>query len=246
MKELIIGLSGKANSGKDTVASMISYIMQVGVTKAKYSEWDIYSKAIKNKYVDKCKKTIIHFADSLKDCLSIIYNIPRDYFDDRHIKDKMYFSIDEHRLLDPKDLLNYHTIINNVDLQIKSINEIRNSNKDKKIVLTLRTLMQYFGTDICRKTFGENVWVDSTMRKAGDIILNENYCIIADVRFKNESDAIKRSAYFGALIKINRNDIFEYDHESENCNVNYTHIIDNNGSLMSLFYNLLDIIYSII
>ena len=39
MKPIIIGINGKRQSGKDTIANMIAYIHSVGVTKANYKEW---------------------------------------------------------------------------------------------------------------------------------------------------------------------------------------------------------------
>ena len=64
MKNIIIGIAGQLNSGKDTVASMINYIHQQGVTKASYRDWQISQ----SHYDINFKHKIIHFADPLKDC----------------------------------------------------------------------------------------------------------------------------------------------------------------------------------
>jgi len=52
----------------------------------------------------------------------------------------------------------------------------------------IRRLLQVFGTDVGRRMFGENVWIDMAFK---DIKPDENV-VIADVRFPNEADAIKQ------------------------------------------------------
>lgn len=63
---------------------------------------------------------------------------------------------------------------------------------------TPRMALQKMGTEAGRKVFGEDVWVESTMRKARDL---ENV-VIADVRFPNEVNAIKRAG--GVVVWIVR------------------------------------------
>ncbi len=65
-KGQLIGLLGRAGSGKDTVADAI--IESVGLSQA-------------NRGIVR-----IAFADKLKDVLSDVYGIPRHYFDDRGLK----------------------------------------------------------------------------------------------------------------------------------------------------------------
>lgn len=78
-------------------------------------------------------------------------------------------------------------------------NELTNNYWDDK-QLTAREVMELVGTDIFRK-MQQNVWADATMKKIRD----ENYdlAIIADCRFPNEVEAIKKSG--GLVIKLNRN-----------------------------------------
>ena len=62
-KPSLIGIKGFKGSGKDTVASMISYILYVGTTKANFDSWHAQHQAdiVSNSEI------IIHFADKLKD-----------------------------------------------------------------------------------------------------------------------------------------------------------------------------------
>lgn len=43
-KVTIVGIKGFKGSGKDTVASMISYILHDGIMKASYDTWLLYHK----------------------------------------------------------------------------------------------------------------------------------------------------------------------------------------------------------
>lgn len=241
MKKFIIGIAGKAGSGKDTVANMINYILDVGITNAKYQQW-LFNKL---SYENKLKERLIHFADPLKDCLSIIYNIPREYFDNREYKEQYYYSLDEHRFIKENDLLTSHKIVTIGNLQYDSLPAHKLLFPNKNLVIKLRDLMQYYGTDLCRRQLDYNIWINCVMRKAGNIVDKYNYCIIGDVRFKNEADAINNSALYGGLIKINRN-VEQLSHESENIDFNCAYEIDNNGNKLQLFYSVLNIIQTII
>jgi len=78
--------------------------------------------------------------------------------------------------------------------------------------LTAREVMQFVGTDMFRK-MKNDVWASATIQK----IKNDDnddlpIAIIADCRFPNEVDAIKRAG--GYVIKLTRN-LFNSDHASE-------------------------------
>ena len=75
--------------------------------------------------------------------------------------------------------------------------------------LSAREVLQIVGTDMFR-AMQHNVWANTTIRK----IQTENpeLAIIADCRFPNEVEAIKKAG--GAIIKLQRN-IYGSDHASE-------------------------------
>ena len=184
MKNYIIGIAGTKNSGKDTVASMINYIFAVGVTRASYGNYIIKKKHTYDFYKDR----IIHFADGLKDALSIIYNIPRDKFDDRDAKDNMYYNIKSCKFVPSNIVENKHNVeIITIDrLKNFNINTILRCSENRLVYIKLRTLMQYFGTDVCRNLLSDDIWIRQTMNKAVNIAETRKLCIIPDVRFAND------------------------------------------------------------
>lgn len=246
MKNYIIGIAGTKNSGKDTVASMINYIFAVGVTRASYGNYIIKKKHTYDFYKDR----IIHFADGLKDALSIIYNIPRDKFDDRDAKDNMYYNIKSCKFVPSNIVENKHNVeIITIDrLKNFNINTILRCSENRFVYIKLRTLMQYFGTDVCRNLLSDDIWIRQTMNKAVNIAETRKLCIIPDVRFANEAEAIQSrdASLYGGLIMINRNSSGSAEHSSENVKVVADFNIDNNRSLMMLFYQVLAICQKII
>jgi hypothetical protein len=65
--------------------------------------------------------------------------------------------------------------------------------------LTPRWVLQYWGTEVCRKAFHNNIWIaslENKLRKTKDNI------VIPDVRFPNEVSAIKNAG--GTVIRVVR------------------------------------------
>lgn len=76
--------------------------------------------------------------------------------------------------------------------------------------MTAREVMQYVGTNVFRKMYG-NVWVDATIRRIKDE--GSQITLIADCRFPNEVEGIQNNN--GKVIRLNRNPHPEDKHESE-------------------------------
>jgi len=237
MKSYIVGISGQLNSGKDTFASMLNYIFYKGVAKANYSDWLTH----RVKWDLTNEHRITHFADPMKDCLSIIYNIPRKYFDDRDKKDVEWYSFSQRRFLTEAEA----SFSEYVGITIESLTVKYNLNyiiedierKGKTPVIRLRTLMQYFGTEIGRKLLGNNLWINSTMYRAADIAETTGLCIIPDVRYRNENNAIVKHILYGGDIEIRRESTDQVaKHDSEDIDFKSTFPIQNNGTKMQLFY----------
>ena len=250
MKSYIIGLAGHKGCGKDTVASMINYIFATGISRAKYSDWLIKRVSVDETYKDR----IVHFADSLKDCLSIIYNIPRSAFDDRKMKDEMYDNFNTGRFEEINTIADRrvaYIVLTNSVLRFNSLNEELRLYNELTPVIKLRTLMQYFGTEVCRNNLGDNIWVKSAIGKIVEVAANRRLCLVPDVRFANEAAAIRRNddSLYGGLIRIN-NDFNGYsdndNHTSEDINFDVDFTIENNGTLTELFYKTLEICQKIL
>ena len=232
-RNILIGIAGKANSGKDTVASMIEYIYRVG-TSANYTGWIVKNNLL---YTD----VVTHFADPLKECVSIMFNIDKSVFYDRKYKDEYFYIFNERRFIDYQQANKSYNIIEHSDLDYKTLSELIFQNP--KSCIKLRTLLQYIGTDICRKYINEDLWINSTLNKAIDISKNKGVCIIGDVHFENESDAIRHRTK-GIVIKLVRGNDTS-NHSSENINFECDYEIENNGTLQQLFYKILEIIQNL-
>jgi hypothetical protein len=101
-------------------------------------------------------------------------------------------------------------------------------------VLTYREILQRFGTEVGRNV-DPDLWIKSTF----NYMESEGNYIITDVRFKNEAKACLDKG--AVLIRINR-ETENMEHQSEHDMddfKDYTHIIDNNGTLEELIDKVL-------
>jgi energy-coupling factor transporter ATP-binding protein EcfA2 len=102
-----------------------------------------------------------------------------------------------------------------------------------KYGMTVRELLQKFGTEFIRETVHPNLWVESTLND-----YNGQHWVITDLRFLNECDAIKSRG--GIVVKVNR-ETRKDSHPSEN-EIDFIipdYEIDNNGSFFDLEFSLI-------
>ena len=131
------------------------------------------------------------------------------------------------------------------------------ANRLNKPQLTPRWVLQYWGTEVCRVGFHDDMWIaslENKLRKSSD------HVVISDCRFPNEIKSIKDAG--GRVIwvqrgelpswhimaaKANQGDIFAAEklkalgvHASETAWVgtDFDCIIDNNGSIDNLYQQL--------
>lgn len=234
-KLTIVGIKGFKGSGKDTVASMISYILHDGIMKANYDTWLLYHK---NGFVEN-DEIIIHFADKLKDDISEFCGIDRKLLDKQEIKENYYYNFKTGIVsTNIKDATYVVDKCNDAILKYNDLSSylvLYNNNVSIKI----RVLLQYYGTNVIRNHFWREAFIRYTMNKAFDIRNSKGQCIIADARFENdECEAIKQCG--GMIIRVDRKLNNNDNHESEQikiCEDDY--IIDNTGTLVGLFYKVL-------
>lgn len=242
----IIGIAGEKNSGKDTIASMINYIFVKGITQANYSNYVINKAKYDNTYADR----IYHFADPLKQVLSIMYNIPIECFYDRKYKDDYWYCFNTGNFLDTKTVINsnYNVIEINDLTKSNTIKDELNSHKEFANVIQLRTLMQYFATNLCRENLKDDIWIKCALGKIIDKARARRVCIVPDVRFANEANALKivNPSLYGGVIRISRDSCEKSEHSSETINFDCDYHIDNNKDLRSLFYKVLQVIQDIV
>ena len=128
--------------------------------------------------------------------------------------------------------------------------------------LTPRWVLQYWGTEVARKNFHNDIWVASVENKLRNT--NDNV-VITDCRFKNEVDAIKKAG--GMTLRIERGvqpnwlkfatdynitqnpqalaELIDQNiHASEYSSVGlkYDHMVDNNKTIDDLHKNIQSII----
>jgi len=120
--------------------------------------------------------------------------------------------------------------------------------------LTPRWVLQYWGTEVCRKAFHDDIWIASLENKIRN---SKDDVVISDCRFPNEIQAIKDAG--GQIIWVQRGDLPEwYDvalasnqghnwafqelkmrkiHASETAWVGteFDSIVDNNGTIDELY-----------
>jgi len=133
--------------------------------------------------------------------------------------------------------------------------------------LTPRWVLQYWGTEVCRQGFHNDIWVASLENQLRQ---TKNNVVITDCRFINELNAIKNAG--GVTIRVSRGpepewfaDAITYNsglhnmgwalsrdrlqksgiHASEYSSVglDYDYVVDNNGTLTDLHNKIEKIIY---
>lgn len=228
-KVTIVGIKGFKGSGKDTVASMISYILHDGIMKASYDTWLLYHK---NGFVEN-DEIIIHFADKLKDDISEFCGIDRKLLDRQEIKENYYYNFKTGIV---------STNIKDIDCVINTVLEYDNLSTllllNNNVSIKIRALLQYYGTNVIRNHFWYNAFVHYTINKAFDIRNKLGQCIIADARFDNECNVIKVCG--GKIIRVDRKVNNDDNHESEQIKISQDdYVIDNTGTLVGLFYKVL-------
>lgn len=236
-KRVIVGIKGAKGSGKDTVASMIHYIKRVGVTAANYDGWE-FSLKVKD---DELDVPTLHFADKIKDDLSLIFGINRECFDDAEYKDNKYYLFQNNSFItEAVQRVNPRPVITIEDLQENNLAAWRASYRHN-CVIKIRTLMQYYGTELIRNQIGVNVWVNITMNKAIKYKNYYGYAVIADVRYHNEAAAIYNVG--GKVIDVTKYNPEQPEHSSEYIiEDGRDYNIDNNGTKLGLFYKVLEFV----
>ena len=236
-KRIIVGVKGTKGSGKDTVADMIRYIMAAGITQASYDNYIWFTKN-RDGELD---VPILHFADKIKDDLSLILNINRSCFDDSKYKDELYYHFRTGSFIKKIDATVPIDEITIKDLAENTLAKLRESFKDDCII-KLRTLMQYYGTEVMRNHIGKEVWINTTINKAIQHRDYYGFAVIADVRFVNEWQAVRNVG--GKIVHVVRGRLEDkVEHSSEHITSSSSdYEIENNGNLMGLFYKVLEFV----
>lgn len=246
-KLLYIGLNGFAGSGKDTVAKLLSVMLNNKWSS--FEQFKEYYESISNsrQFATFSKSNIsekecicIAFADQLKYICASIFGIPveRFYFNKANSwicinKDFQYTEVQ------PEN----DNIITAEDFYTSSNTYL---NSSIRYYMSLREILVYVGTYLCQNFINKNIFVnvvENTIRQK----LNKNddikYVVITDVRFLHELDYIRGKN--GITITILRDDVQQLDNIAEHDldeEEDYDFFIDNNGTYVDLFKQVWDMV----
>lgn len=255
---MIISISGKKQSGKDTVGKIIQYLLGLKELNNTIGSVISFKKMIesglikdpKNPILNACDFKIKKWADSLKDCVCIILGCTREQLEDEVYKntelgkewDLYYF-----------DNTNFYTLdfIN----KYKDIPGYTYLNKCKRKSLTPRKLLQLLGTECGRNIIHPNIWVNSLLSnykcKGGEfngmhVDYNLPNWIITDTRFSNEINSLINKSEKAINIRVNSKRCNNNDkHESETALDNYKnwdYVIENDGTIEELIIKVKSIL----
>lgn len=222
---MIIGISGKIKSGKNTVASIIN---------------DLTSKKFEEKM----------FASSLKDIICILIGCTREQLESQDFKAKELG--EEWRRWYGKSYGNRITPYYDNEEAVKTSLKFRNLYGEiTSELLTPRLLLQLIGTDLFRDQLHPQIWANSLMNQYQE---TEDYVggaghtgyptysypswIITDMRFPNEFTAVKQRG--GITIRVNRNngtraiDVNPHPSETALDNATFDYEIENDGTIDEL------------
>lgn len=167
----IIGLTGFAKSGKSTAAEIL--------------------KGMGGKE--------LAFAKHLKDVCSVVFNIPRDHFDDQAIKEVRF---DFERTIQESDILQ---ILNYFEISGRFVPETILRHKGVRLT-SPRHVAQYIGTEMLRN-IDSNIHINMAFKLNADA--QTAFLICSDVRFYNELCAVKDGS--GLMVGISRKAVVPAD-----------------------------------
>ena len=224
---MVIALSGRAGSGKDTVGEIVQYLTSdmCRIDNFTFQEWLNYGKT-KEQYEHKWE--IKKFAGKLKAVGSLLTGIPIEMFEDQEFK---------------------KTDLPNEWVYIENGYAARN--------MTVRDFLQKLGTEAMRDGLHENVWVNAlfadyrtdfeakSAEEWGKDLANN--WIITDMRFPNEMEAVELRE--GITIRVERNEMYSFQsmllsHSSETAldDAKFDYVIENDGTLDELVEKVREIL----
>jgi hypothetical protein len=128
--------------------------------------------------------------------------------------------------------LNPEIDVDGYDMKLATAVDLMGWEQLKEVSSGIRGLMQRMGTEVGREMFGEDFWVNLAMNRIPD----GSKIVVADVRFKNEADAIKAAG--GQVWRIVRDGVGPAnDHISEIALDDYSFdaIVLNTGGIENLW-----------
>lgn len=225
---MIIGISGKMGSGKDTVGQIIHQLMSV-------HKDSVHNTSVDYSLLDNGWETK-KYADKLKDIVCMLIGCTREQLEDRDFKESELGT-------------EWNKLVDHIDAQAEAM--LGDGRCQKVVKMTPRKMLQLLGTEAGREIIHPNIWVNSLFadykplnieaRASMGNVVDYSNCefpkwIVTDMRFPNELQAIKRRG--GLTIRVNRpsTDKSAGNHPSETAldNAEFDYVIENTGSITDL------------
>lgn len=225
----IIALCGLKNTGKDTSAGMLKFLLNT----PKFLHWYWIFKSFS--FIGNFGKwKTISFAKPLKEVLSIILGVPVEKFEDRDFKENYGVDLKTSKIfkIDP-----FNSPMISDRFFSKYVDELT-PNMFDKYCLTIRQMLQYVGTELLRRYVSQDVWINATLKR--------DNLIISDLRFRREFEALDNHKSFRIL--LDRPGCEPGNHASEReimelrGDRKFEGYVNNNGTLKDLFYKLKDFV----
>ena len=242
---MILGISGKKQAGKTTIANIIHGEVLVNnnmaidynideqgkliikTTNSKGQEgWGQFDIERKDReFIEYAHYNmwphvkLYNFADSLKDMCINLFGFTHE----------QAYGTNKQKNQEVSHLLweNMPRFINSAITKKMPVDALKSWDW-KEGAMTAREFMQYLGTEVMRKMHND-VWANACLNKI--IKEGSDLAIIADVRFPNEVEAITKAG--GKVLRLERN-VHEDDHDSETAldadnydHDNFWHVLDN-------------------
>lgn len=192
---MLLGFTGKAGSGKNTAAKIVS------------------------EEIGNCVE--VSFAAPLRDLLGMCLGLTEEQVQSTYREDVKALPImrafpgcrpDFHKGW--WDFCDKHKIKIGVDLKMSGGTMLMTLLGDLQKPITVRKLLQVIGTDFVRDQVDPDLWVKITMDAVYDNLISGKNVLVTDVRFPNEAQAITLSG--GQVFEIQRPSLVTKDnHKSE-------------------------------
>jgi len=253
---MLIGISGKIGSGKDTIGKIIQMLTSPNYRNEYFHKIGIDNNRLSEYNFSDSDWQVRKFADKLKDIVCLLIGCIREQLEDADFKNTelgpewWYYKV--------KNVGDGYRLVNYLDNE-ESEEWLKIANPRFLIKLTPRLLLQLLGTDCGRNIIHPNIWVNSLMSEYKKSVFREKKFIplvgevtnssltdypnwiITDLRFPNELQAVKKRG--GISIRVerlvdseNKPIIRENEHSSETAldDAGFNYIIHNSGSIKTL------------
>lgn len=172
---MLLAISGKIGSGKDTVGKIIQYLLYMSVEqKGRYYPYDVFIEEIETvNFHGSVDWQIKKFADKLKDIVCLLIGCTREKLEDSDFKNTELgeewnkYQLDSHWLNDDDVEFTTSEYFTSIEELNKKVFEWDMSNQTYTIQglvkLTPRLLLQFLGTECGRNIIHPNIWVNALM-----------------------------------------------------------------------------------